>query len=72
MIYIFEVGVITIFLQLKTYLSILIIASHLGGFQFVAIKSNTADTCICMAESLCCPPETITILLITNTPIFIF
>ena len=30
------------------------------------------DTCICMAESLCCPPETITILLITNTPIFIF
>ena len=26
------------------YLSILIVASHLGGFQFVAIKSNTADT----------------------------
>ena len=23
------------------------------------------DTCICMAESLCCPPETITTLLIT-------
>lgn len=42
------------------YLSILIVASHLGGFQFVAIKSNTADTCICMAESLCYPPGKIT------------
>ena len=27
------------------------------------------DTCICMAESLCCPPETITPLLISYTPI---
>ena len=27
------------------------------------------DTCICMAESLCCPPETTTILLIGYTPI---
>ena len=27
------------------------------------------DTCICMAESLCCPPETITTLLISYTPI---
>ena len=27
------------------------------------------DTCRCMAESLCCPPETITILLISYTPI---
>ena len=27
------------------------------------------DTCICMAESLCCPPETITALLIGYTPI---
>ena len=26
-------------------------------------------TCICMAESLCCPPETITTLLISYTPI---
>ena len=26
------------------------------------------DTCICMAESLCCPPETITTLLISYTP----
>ena len=25
------------------------------------------DTCICMAESLCCPPETITTLLIGYT-----
>ena len=28
------------------------------------------DTCICMAESLCCPPETITTLLIGYTPIY--
>ena len=27
------------------------------------------DTCICMAESLCCPPETIIIFLIGSTPI---
>ena len=27
------------------------------------------DTCICMAESLCCPPETTTTLLISYTPI---
>ena len=27
------------------------------------------DTCICVAESLCCPPETITTLLISYTPI---
>ena len=27
------------------------------------------DTCICMAESLCCPPETITTLLMAYTPI---
>ena len=27
------------------------------------------DPCICMAESLCCPPETITTLLIGYTPI---
>ena len=26
------------------------------------------DTCICMAESLCCPPETIKTLLIGYTP----
>ena len=30
------------------------------------------DTCICMAESLCCPPETITTLLIGYTPMKIF
>ena len=27
------------------------------------------DTCVCMAESLCCQPETITTLLICYTPI---
>ena len=27
------------------------------------------DTCICMAESLCCSPETTTTLLICYTPI---
>ena len=27
------------------------------------------DTCVCMAESLCCPPETIRILLIGYTPV---
>ena len=27
------------------------------------------DICICMAESLCCPPEITTILLIGSTPI---
>ena len=27
------------------------------------------DTCVCTAESLCCPPETIT-LLIGDTPIY--
>ena len=26
------------------------------------------DTCICMAESLCCPPETIIMLSIVYTP----
>ena len=26
------------------------------------------DTCICMAEPFCCPPETITTLLIGYTP----
>ena len=26
------------------------------------------DTCVCMAESLCCPLETITALLISYTP----
>ena len=27
------------------------------------------DTCVCLAESLCCPPETITTFLIGYTPI---
>ena len=30
----------------------------------------TMDTCICVAESLCCPPETITTLLVSYTPIW--
>jgi len=30
------------------------------------------DICICMAESFCCPPETITILLISYMPIWGF
>ena len=29
---------------------------------------GSMDTCICMSESLCCPPETITTLLISYTP----
>ena len=27
------------------------------------------DTCVCVTESLCCPPETITTLLISYAPI---
>ena len=27
------------------------------------------DTCVCMTESLCCPPETVTTLLLDYTPI---
>ena len=30
---------------------------------------ENGDTCICMAEPLCCPPETITVLLIGYIPI---
>ena len=40
------------------------VAAWMGG-EFV----GRMDTCICMAESLCCPPETITTLLIGYTPI---
>ena len=29
---------------------------------------GTMDTCLCMAESLCSPPETVTTLLIGYTP----
>ena len=31
--------------------------------------NSDLNTCMCMAESLCCPPETITTLLIDCTPI---
>ena len=34
-----------------------------------ATKTNVLYTCICVAESLCCPPETLTALLIGCTPI---
>ena len=38
---------------------------HLDGRGF----GGRMDTCVCMAESLCCPPEPIIILLIGCTPI---
>ena len=37
------------------------VAAWMGG-------GGRMDTCICMAESLCCPPETITTFLISYTP----
>ena len=40
------------------------LATWIGG-EF----GGRMDTCICMAESLCCPPETITTLLINCSPI---
>ena len=40
------------------------VAAWMGG-KF----GGRMDTCICMAESLCCPPENITALLISYTPI---
>ena len=30
---------------------------------------GSVDTCLCMVDFLCCPPETITILLIGYTPV---
>ena len=39
-----------------------------GSFDGRGVWGRT-DTCICMAESLCCSPETITTLLIGYTPI---
>ena len=30
---------------------------------------GTSDTCVCMAESLCCPPEIITTMFISYTPV---
>ena len=38
-------------------------AAWMGG------EFGEMHTCICMAESLCCPPETITTLLISHIPI---
>ena len=40
------------------------VAAWVGG-EF----GGRMDTCICMAESLCCPSETITTLIIGYTPI---
>ena len=40
------------------------VAAWMGG-EF----GGELDTCICMAESLCCAPETITTLLIGYAPI---
>ena len=39
------------------------VAAWMGG------KFAEMDTCVCVAESLCCPPGTITTLLISYTPI---
>ena len=39
------------------------VAAWVGG------KFGRTDTCMCMAETLCCPPETITTLLIGYAPI---
>ena len=41
------------------------LCGSLDGRGFV----GRMDTCICMAESLCCPPEIITALLIGYAPI---
>ena len=38
------------------------LAAWMGGES-----GGRVDTCICMAESLCCPPETMTMLLIGYT-----
>ena len=40
------------------------VAGWMGGES-----GGRVDTCVCMAESLCCPPETITTLLTVYTPI---
>ena len=40
------------------------VASWIGGGLW-----DRMDTCVCMAESLCFPPEIITILLISYAPI---
>ena len=39
------------------------VAAWMGGES-----GGRMDTCICMAESLCSPPETVTTLLISYTP----
>ena len=38
------------------------------GVAWMEGSWGRTGTCVCMAESLCCPPEAITTLLIGNTP----
>ena len=45
------------------------ICSMLCGSLDVRGVCERMDICICVAKSLYCPPETITILLISNAPI---
>ena len=47
----------------------MVLCSMLYGSLYGRGFGGIIDTCICMAESLCCPPETITALLIGYTPI---
>ena len=51
---------------------LLLIVKLCIGFQVLLLihaEEFLEFTCICTAESLCCPPETITTLLISSTPI---
>ena len=42
---------------------------YVPAWMEVRVVWGRMDTCMCMAESLCCPPETITTLLIVYTTI---
>ena len=42
---------------------------YVPAWMEVGVVWGRTDTCMCMAESLCCPPETITTLLIGYTTI---
>jgi len=44
-------------------------AQCLCGSLDERVVKGRMDTCICTAESLCCPPETIKTMLISYTPI---
>ena len=43
--------------------------SHIVGHDWSDLAAAAADTCVCMAELLCCSPEIITTLLISYTAI---